>query len=181
MALYPLSPLISKCHITIWTRRWHDAGPPPYDAESASRQLQQARHVLAQSLYHLNTAHINASVTCVVTLLVHHLQMLAQRRTNDCVEDPLCYLYFDPFPTITDRSVLQIGPQRRFNAGPTLLVRIMNKTLAQHWVNAYNSFHLYINMLFFRLTSRINPSCQTDAVLITANKLKRDDSRAWFW
>ena len=64
--------------------------------------------------------------------------------------------------------------------GSTLLVRIINKTLAQHWVNAYNSFHLYINMLFFQLTSQINPSCQTDAVLITANKLKRDDSRAWF-
>ena len=82
---------------------------------------------------------------------------------------------------ITDRSVLQIGPQRWFNAGPTLLVRIMNKTMAQHWVNVYNSFHLYINMLFFSLTSRINQSCQTDAVLITANKSKRDDSRAWFW
>ena len=98
--------------------------------------------------------------------------------TNDCAKDLLCYLYFDPSPIITDRSVLQTGPQRWFNAGPTLLVRIMNKTSAQHWVNAYNSIHLYINMLFFRLTSRINPSCQTDAVLITANKSKRDDSRA---
>ena len=77
-----------------------------------------------------------------------------------------------PSPTITDRSVLQMGPQLWFNAGSTLLVRIMNKTLPQHRVNAYNSFHLYINMLFFRLTSRINPSCQTDAVLITANKLQ---------
>ena len=114
--------------------------------------------VLAQLLYHLNTAHINASVSRVGTTLVHHLQMLAQRRTNDCAKDPLCYLYFDPSPIITDRSVLQIGPQP-FNAGPTLLVRIMNKTLAQHWVNAYNSFHLYINMLFFSLTSRIIPSC----------------------
>ena len=36
---------------------------------------------------------------------------------------------------------------------------------------------IYINRLFFWLTSQINPSCQTDAVLITANKLKRDDSR----
>ena len=106
------------------------------------------------------------------TTLVHHLQMLAQRRTNDCAKDPLCYLYFDPSPII--------GPQRWFNAGPTLSFRIMNKTLAQDWVNAYNSFHLYINMLFFSLTSRINPSYQTDAVLITANKSKRDDSRAWF-
>ena len=131
--------------------------------------------VLAQLL---NTAHINASVSRVGTTLVHHLKMLAQRRTNDCAKDPLCYLYFDRWPIITDRSVLQIGPQRWFNAGPTLLVRIMNKTLAQHWVNAYNLFHLYINMLFFRLTSRINPSCQTDAVLITANKSKRDNSRA---
>ena len=134
--------------------------------------------VLAKLLYHLNTAHTNASVARVGTTLVHHLQMPAQRRTNDCAKDPPCYLYFDPSPTITDRSVLQIGPQRWFTAGPTLLVRIMNKTLAQHWVNAYNSFHLYINMLFFRLTSRINPSCQTDAVLITANKLKHNDSRA---
>ena len=92
--------------------------------------------------------------------------------SNYCAKDPLCYLYFDTSP---------IGPQRWFNAGPALLVRIMNKTLAQHWVNAYNSFHLYINMLFFSLTSQINPSCQTDTVLITANKSKRDDSRAWFW
>ena len=44
-----------------------------------------------------------------------------------------------------------IGPQRWFNAGLTLLARIINKTLAQHWVNAYNSFHLYIKMLFSRL------------------------------
>ena len=40
--------------------------------------------VLAQLLYHLNTAHINALVSRVSTTLVHHLQMLAQRRTNDC-------------------------------------------------------------------------------------------------
>ena len=79
---------------------------------------------------------------------------------------------------MTDRSVLQIGPQHWFNAMQTLLVRIMNQTLAQHWVNAYNSFHLYINMLFLQLTSRIDPSCQTDAVLIPANKLKCDDNRA---
>ena len=102
--------------------------------------------VLAQLLYHLNTAHINASVSRVGTTLVHHLQMLAQRRINDSAKDRLCYLYFDPSPIITDRSVLQIGPQRWFNAGPTLLARIMNKTLAQHWVNAYNSFHLFIHM-----------------------------------
>ena len=136
--------------------------------------------VLAKLLYHLNTAHINASVSRVGTKIIHHLQMLAQRRTNDRAKDPLCYLYFDPSPIITDRSVLQIGPQRWFNAGPMLSVRIINKTLAQHWVNAYNSFYLYINMLFFSLTSGINPSCQTDTVLITANKSKRDDSRAWF-
>ena len=126
--------------------------------------------VLAKLLYHLNTAHIKASVSRVGTTLIHHLQMLAQRRTNDCAKDPLCYLYFDRSPIITDRSVLHRGPQRWFNAGPTLLFRIMNKTLAQHWVNAYSSFHLYISMLFFSLTSRIIPSCQTDAVLITANK-----------
>ena len=82
--------------------------------------------------------------------------------------------------TITDQPYPAIGPQPWLNAGPTLLVCIMNETLAQHWVNAYNSFHLYINIPFFRLTSRINPSCQTDAVLITPIKLKRDDSRAWF-
>ena len=135
--------------------------------------------VLAQLLYHLNTAHINVSVSRVGTTLVPHPQMLSQRRTNNCAEDQLCYLYFDPSPTITDRPCPAIGPQRWFNAGPTLLVRIINKTLAQHWVNAYNLFHLYINMSFFRLT-RINPSSQTDAVLITANKLKRDHSHAWF-
>ena len=56
--------------------------------------------------------------------------------------------------TITDRPCPAIGPQRWFNAGPTILVRIMNKKLAQHWVNAYNSFHLYINMPFSLLTSR---------------------------
>ena len=68
-------------------------------------------------------------------------------------------------------SVLQIGPQRWFNAGPTLLVRIMNKTLTQHWVNAYNSFHLYINMLFFRLTSHINPAVkQTPSWLQQTNQ-----------
>ena len=54
-----------------------------------------------------------------------------------------------------------IGPQRWFNAGPTLLVCIMNKTLAQHWVNAYNLFHIYINMLFFRLTSRASKGKQS--------------------
>ena len=62
---------------------------------------------LAQLLYHLNTAHINASVSRVGTPLVYYLQMLAQRRFNDCAGDPLCYLYFDPSPTITDRSALQ--------------------------------------------------------------------------
>ena len=135
-----------------------------------------SKTVLAQLLYHLNTAHINASVCRVGTMLVHHLQMLAQRRTRPAMLPvlwPVCNNYWPSRPAI--------GPQRWYNAGSTLLVRIINKTLAQHWVNAYNSFHLYINMLFFRLTSRINPSCQTDAVLITANKLKRDDSRAWFW
>ena len=35
--------------------------------------------VLAQLLYHLNTAHINASVSRVGTTLVHHLHILAQR------------------------------------------------------------------------------------------------------
>ena len=36
--------------------------------------------VLAQLLYHLNTAYINASVSGVGTTVVHHLHMLAQRR-----------------------------------------------------------------------------------------------------
>ena len=170
---------ISKCHITIWTRRWHDAVHHLRMLDRHRANYNKQDTVLAQLLYHLNTAHINASVSRVGTTLVHHLQMLAQRRTNDCAEDPLCYLYSDPSPTITDNPA--IGPQRWFDAGPTLLVRIINKMLAQHWANAYNLCHLYIYMLFFRFTSRINPSCQTDAVLITANKLKRDDSRAWFW
>ena len=95
--------------------------------------------VSAQLLYHLNTSHINASVSRVGTTLDHHLQMLAQRRTNDCAEDPLCYLYFDPSPNNHRPPLCAIGPQRWFNAGPTLLVCIMNKTLAQHWVNASNS------------------------------------------
>ena len=138
----------------------------------------------AQLLYHLNTAHNNASVSCVGTTLVHHLQILAQRRTNNCVEDHPSLYYatctLTHLQRITDRPCPAIGPQRWFNAGATLLVCIMNKTLAQHWVNAYISFHLYINIPFFRLTSRIDSSCQTDVALITANKLKRDDSRAWF-
>ena len=110
--------------------------------------------VLAQLLYQLNTAHINASMSRVSTTLVHHLQMLAQRRTNDCAEDHhsplLCYLTctLTHLQAITDRPCPAIGPQRWFNAGSTILVRIMNKTLAQHWVNAYNSFRLYINMPF---------------------------------
>ena len=137
MAVYPLSPLISKCHITIWTRRGHDAGPSP------SRQLQQARH----------SVHINASVSLVGTTLVHHLQMLAQRRTNDCAEDHSSRYYvtctLTHLQTITNRPCPAIGPQRWLNVGPLLLVCIMNKTLAQHRINAYNSFHLYINILFF--------------------------------
>ena len=103
--------------------------------------------VLAQLLYHLNTAHINASVSRVGTTLVHHLQMLAQHRTNDCAGDHPSHYYatctLTHLQTITDRPCPAIGPQCWFNARPTLLVRIMNKTLAQHWVNAYNSFHLY--------------------------------------
>ena len=52
--------------------------------------------MLAQLLYHLNTTHINASVSRLGTTLLHHLQMLAQRRTNDCVEDhPSCYYATD--------------------------------------------------------------------------------------
>ena len=100
--------------------------------------------VLAQLLYHLNTSHINALVSCVGTTLVHHLQMLAQRRTNDCAEDHTSNYYatctLTHLQTITDRPCPAIGPQRWLNARSTLLVRIRNKTLAQHWVNAYNSF-----------------------------------------
>ena len=140
--------------------------------------------VLAQLLYHLNTAHINDSVYRVGTMLVHHLRMLAQRRTNDCAEDHPSSYYatctLTHLQTITDRPCPAIGPQRWLNAGSTLLVCIRNKTLAQHWVKAYNSFHLYINIHFFRLTSWNDLSSQTDAVLNTAKKLKRDDSRAWF-
>ena len=142
--------------------------------------------VLAQLVYNLNTARNNASVSRIGTTLVHHLHGPASH-PRLCGRPPfplLCNLYFDPSPNnhwpplSCNRTTVLV--QRRANAGPTLLVRIMNKTLAQYWVIAYNSFHLYINMPFFRLTSRINLSCQTDAVLITANKLKRDDSRAWF-
>ena len=102
--------------------------------------------VLAQLLYHLNTAHINASVFRVGTTLVHHLQMLTQRRTNDCAEDHPSRYYatctLTHLQTITDRPWPAIGTQCWLNAGPTLLVCIINKTLAQHWVNAYNSFHI---------------------------------------
>ena len=109
--------------------------------------------VLAQLLYHLNTAHINASVSRVGTTLIHHLQMLAQRHTNDCAKARYATC------TLTRLQQLLTTPSCNrttgwFNAGPTLLARFKNKTLAQHWVNAYNSFHLYINMLFFQLSSR---------------------------
>ena len=110
--------------------------------------------VLAQLLYHLNTAHINASVSRVGTTvtLVPHLQMLAQRRTNDCAEDhPSCYYAtctLTYLQTITDRPCPAIGPHHWFNAGPTLLVCIMHKTLAQHWVNASNRF-IYIKIYLF--------------------------------
>ena len=80
--------------------------------------------VLAQLLYHLNTAHINASVSRVGTTMVHHLQMLAQRRTNDCAEDHTSSYYatctLTHLQTITDRPCPAIGPQRWLNAGSTL-------------------------------------------------------------
>ena len=41
-------------------------------------------------------------------------------------------------------SVSGKGTRRWLNAGATLLVRIRNKTLAQHWVNAYNTSFNYI-------------------------------------
>ena len=129
--------------------------------------------VLAQLLYHLNTAHI--MLRCPV--LVQRWSTIS--RSWPSVAPTIVRKTRYATCTLTRLQQLLTGPSCN-NVGPTLLVRIINKTLAQHWVNAYNSFHLYINMLFFRLTSRINPSCQTDAVLITANKLKRDDSRAWF-
>ena len=176
MALYPLSPLISKCHITIWTRRWHDAGPPPQDAWPASRQLQQARHsvgpIIVPSEY---SPHQCFGVPCWYNAGPPSPDAGPASHQRWCKRPAMLPVLWPV------ANVLQIGPQRWFNAGPTLFVRIMNRTLAQHWVNAYNSFHLYINMLFFSLTSRINQSCQTDAVLITVNKSKRDDSRAWFW
>ena len=67
-----------------WTRRWHDAGPPPKDAGPATRQLKLIVPWIQPTS---NTAHINASVSRVGITLVHHLQMLAQRCTNDCGED----------------------------------------------------------------------------------------------
>ena len=91
--------------------------------------------VLAQLFHHLNTTHINASFSCVATTLVHHLQMLGQRRTSDCAENHPSRYYaactLTHLQTITDHPCPAIGPQRWFKAGATLLVRIMNKTLAQ--------------------------------------------------
>ena len=43
--------------------------------------------VLAQLLYHLNTAHTNVVVSHIGTTPGHHLQMQARRRTNDCAGD----------------------------------------------------------------------------------------------
>ena len=66
--------------------------------------------VLAQLLYHMNTAHINASVSRVRTTLVHHLQMLAQRCTSNCAEDhhsgyhatcTLTYLHGNHWPPLS--------------------------------------------------------------------------------
>ena len=58
--------------------------------------------VLAQLLYHLNTAHTNVAVSRVGTALVHHLQMLAKRCINDCTGDNTIPanmpLYLDPPP-----------------------------------------------------------------------------------
>ena len=76
--------------------------------------------VLAQLLYHLNTAHTNVVVSRDETrTLVHHLQML----------NNLC---------------LAIRTNHWLNTGSMLLVCLRNNTLAQHWVNAYNSSLIYI-------------------------------------
>ena len=77
VALYPLPPLISKCHFTepaVGTMLVHHLRM--LDRHRANYNKQDT--VLAQLLYHLNTVHINASASGVGTTLVHHLQMLAQ-------------------------------------------------------------------------------------------------------
>ena len=134
----PLSPLISKFYVTlpsepgVGTMQVHHLRM--LDQHRANYNKQDT--LLAQLLYHPNTAHINASVSGVGTTLVHHLQMLAQRRTKDCAEDHPSRYYatctLTHLQTIADRPCPAIGPQRWFIAGPTLLVRIMNMSLAQH-------------------------------------------------
>ena len=74
---------------------------------------------------------------------VHHLRMLDQHRANYNKQDTvLAQLLYHLNTVHIIASVSRVG---------TTLV------------NAYNSFHLYIIMSFFRLTPQINPSCQTDA------------------
>ena len=107
MSHYHLNQALARCQSTILGR--HRANYNKQDT------------VLAQLLYHLNTAHINASVSRVGTMLVHPLQMLAQRCTNNCVEDHPSHYYatctLTHFQTITDHPCPAIGPQRWLNDG----------------------------------------------------------------
>ena len=106
--------------------------------------------------------------------LVHHLQMLAQRCTNDCAENNTIPAIMLPvlWPTsmaIADCLCPAIGKRRWLNAGSTLLLG------RRRWPNTGSMLTTRLSFMyipFFRLTSWNYPSCQTNVVLITANKIE---------
>ena len=107
------------------------------------------RHGANYLLYHLNTAHTNVAVSrsvqrwstisrCWSSVAPTIVQ---KTHTIPAIMPPV------PQPTstaITDSLCFAIGTRCWLNAGSTLLVRLGNKALAQNWVNAYNSFFIYI-------------------------------------
>ena len=134
-------------------RFWHDA----------SCQLQHTRHgvgpiiVPSEHSPHQQGSSPKKNHQCAVsrvgTTLVHHIQMLAQRCTNDCAGDNTILAIMQPvlLPTstaIADCLCPAIETRHWLNAWSTLLVRIRNKALAQHWVNAYklSSSYVYISL-----------------------------------
>ena len=125
--------------------------------------------VLAQSLYHLNTAPTYVVVSHVGTTLVHHFQILARRRTNDCAGNNVSSVnmlpVFDPFPQRSlNRFCLTVETWRWLNAMSTLLICLRNKALVQHRVDAYRLVFLLYILTFFPTDISESLSCQTDAV-----------------